>query len=145
MRNEREPQSASDVAWAAGLFEGEGTFVAARRRDRFYLRLVISMSDEDVLERFRQAVGGRHAPTPVKRRHSRHLGAKQMWRLEYSGIDAIRIGELFRPWLGARRTARLDEIHALVAGNPPTKYGTGWARRRELYGETGRRAAAVGQ
>lgn len=130
----------SDIAWAAGLFEGEGTFVCARRRDRFYLRALISMSDRDVLERFALAVQGRHEPSIVKRTASTHLGIKLMWKLEYSGTEAIRVANLLRPWLGQRRTARLDEILAKVEANPPTKYGTGWAKRRELYGPTGRAA-----
>lgn len=58
--NVREPDASEWWAWAAGLFEGEGSAVcrpSSYRSKGIQRRLQISMSDEDVLLRFRDVVG----------------------------------------------------------------------------------------
>ena len=48
-----------ELAWAAGLFDGEGsTSVLKTQRDRYtYLRMSVSQKDRRVLDRFTKAVG----------------------------------------------------------------------------------------
>jgi hypothetical protein len=41
-----------DLAWAAGLFEGEGFLVRRKVGNRVYLQVGIEMRDRDVMERF---------------------------------------------------------------------------------------------
>lgn len=47
-----------ELAWAAGLFEGEGSCFA-RKKDsgHHYIELSLASTDEDVLRRFHDAVG----------------------------------------------------------------------------------------
>lgn len=51
----------SEEAWAAGLFDGEGTTsVLAAKRDRWkYPRLSMAQKYDEVLLRFQKVVGGR--------------------------------------------------------------------------------------
>lgn len=48
-----------ELAWAAGIFEGEGSWFMARRTSPrpSQLRAEVTMTDEDTVRRFRQAVG----------------------------------------------------------------------------------------
>lgn len=50
-----------EVAWAAGLFDGEGTTsVLAAKRDKWeYPRMSMAQKNPEVLERFQAVVGGR--------------------------------------------------------------------------------------
>jgi len=90
-----------NLAWAAGLFEGEGCFSVQRQRHRNeyrYMRAVINMTDEDVLRRFCSIVGeGRVSGPHSKGRH------KPQWTWTASGPAAVRVFEMFKPFLGKRR------------------------------------------
>jgi hypothetical protein len=101
-------------AWAAGLFEGEGTIYLDRSRDkrgngRVRLALALSSTDLDVIRRFRTAVdcGTVVGPyTPTK-------GVKPYWTWRVRRErDALLLIERFRPLLGERRLARLSELLA---------------------------------
>lgn len=105
-----------DIAWAAGLFEGEGSWSTThpdkgRGGTRRYLRVCLQTSDLDVLERFRDTVecGSIYAVRPDSRRpHGR-----PMYQWTVSGEDTFRsLLELFRPYLGERRIARAEELLA---------------------------------
>lgn len=125
-----------EYAWAAGLFEGEGSIVIARRRQRYYARLIVYSTDRDVLEHWQRLLGGH-----IRARSPQKDGYKPAFYVELGAQDQVKAAlERMAPWLGERRTARVAEVLAKVAENPPTQYGTGWAKRRELYGANGRHA-----
>jgi hypothetical protein len=102
---ERTPQF---LAWAAGLFEGEGCFHAAARpgTNKITLKVTIAMSDADVIDRFAAIVGfGVHGP-----RWSRPEEKPMFeWRVQnFERVQAL-IAMLW-PWLGERRRARAIEV-----------------------------------
>lgn len=105
-----------DVAWAAGLFEGEGSITLNRktsaRRELLYGCFAVGMTDEDVIRRLRDVMG--FGSIRVEPRS--HLGRKDMyvWKTN-SRSDFLRAAELLRPWLGARRGTKLKEIEELVS------------------------------
>lgn len=127
---------ACEVAWATGLFEGEGSIVAARRRERHYARLIVYSTDRDVLERWRAVFGG----LLYERKQNRQaLGSKTAYYIEIgSQEDVRRVVDAMLPLLGARRRAQVAAVYEKVDANPEKKYRDGWARRRELYGTNGR-------
>ena len=87
-----------EVAWAAGLFEGEGTFVFSAQR----ARASMASTDEDVLRRFHVIVGvGGIGPVSPRKPH--HKPAWQWWA---NGAEAEIVFNLLSPWLGRRRLAR---------------------------------------
>lgn len=98
----------AEVAWAAGIFEGEGciTWHGGGRP-----MLAVNMTDEDVLRRFADVVGGKvYGPCQGK-------GAtwKPYFRWYVQGNERTeRVLALFQPWLGRRRTARASEV---LSGN----------------------------
>lgn len=101
----------SDIAWAAGLFEGEGCFTWSRSKAMPAAK--IGSTDFDVLEKFQRVVGfGRIGAAYQKG----GFGTKpsRVWettRFEY--VQALIA--YFWPWLCQRRRARAKEVlaHAL--------------------------------
>ncbi len=107
-----------DHAWAAGLFEGEGSFDhSAGNAHR--PRATMSLTDKDILERFMAAVGA-GTMGPSKRRAAHHKEAWQWWTNE---AEFHIVYAAMKPWLGLRRVAaaeaaikaRSDHIAASIA------------------------------
>lgn len=91
-------------AWAAGLFEGEGSVVPVKGG----VRLQLKMTDEDVVRRFCAIVGG-----TVYGPYSYDDIRKPAWAWTSDGADPQRIAEGFWPWLGVRRRARIEQLRLM--------------------------------
>lgn len=103
------------IAWAAGLFEGEGSasFIVDKRRKNYkYPRLQIKMTDLIILERFCAIVetGQIYTLKPDRKEHK----TPYLW-IAY-GQPALLVGLMLRPWLGPRRIQQIDELFDCVAG-----------------------------
>lgn len=118
------PPTSNEIAWAAGLFEGEGScFVRVQRKNRAgevreYATpvVVISMTDRDVLERFAAVVGTGN----VRQIKGPKNATKPVYRWLTAGAKtAIPILEAFSPWLGARRLERANEVLAVARSLRP--------------------------
>lgn len=106
--------SKAQIAWAAGLFEGEGTIVIQCSRHNHGIRMSLGMSDRDVVERFAEVVGC-GTIYEAKQRDPRH---KTMWRWQCGrAAQVIEIVDAMRPWLGQRRTTKADEVIAWARSN----------------------------
>lgn len=103
------------------------------------MRVVVWSTDKDVLQRWQSIMGGKlYQRNP----NAAALGSKIGYYVEIGTIVEARAAiEVMLPWLGERRQSQVAAVLAKVDANPPTQYGTGWAKRRALYGETGRRVA----
>lgn len=92
-----------DVAWAAGLFEGEGSFSSTKRTRQIRM----GMTDLDVLERFQRIVrvGKVYGP------RNKQEGRKPMYDWASMKWDDIcYVIELFWPFLSPRRRAAAQTI-----------------------------------
>ena len=86
-----------NAGWIAGLFEGEGCIYKDPRCNSW--RLTINMTDQDVLEKFANAVGIGKVTTTTKK-----PGYKDMYTWTLSRrADVRQILEQMLPWLGFRR------------------------------------------
>lgn len=107
----------AEVAWAAGLFEGEGCIRFCKHdRGLEYIRLSIKMTDRDVLQHFADVVGaevkGPYAPSEDKPHH------KPVWSVTISKTrKSLNVLEAFWPYLGDRRRAKAQEVTALWEEN----------------------------
>jgi hypothetical protein len=122
-----EPTSDDWWAWAAGLFEGEGSAICrpmSYRRRGLQRRLQVPMSDEDVLLRLRDVVGA-GSVRPLKARAQPGAGPrKPMFRWTCSKwSDIERIARRFRPFLLSRRAQQVDWLLSNPIGP------RGWANR----------------
>jgi hypothetical protein len=100
-----------DVAWAAGLFEGEGCWnVHVRKSGQVQIQARLAMTDRDVVERFWSIVGFGHLRT---RDSGVHREKGWMPLHEWSVAEAAKMRELvalFLPYMGDRRRAKALEV-----------------------------------
>ena len=109
---------ASDIewAWAAGLFEGEGSIVHSKRETMTSRWLQVDMTDRDVLYRFWRIVGAGNEPYEVVRENPSH---KNIWHWKCARWpDIERILNQMLPLLGERRHSKALGLLADPAGTP---------------------------
>lgn len=101
---------ATDVAWAAGLFEGEGSINLTRPRSGpRQPQLALTTTDCDVSARFAAIVGCGRVTI--------YDPPNQKWKRQYrwrvcGWDDCTRVIELFRRHLGKRRLGRVAEFES---------------------------------
>jgi hypothetical protein len=93
-----------EIAWAVGLFEGEGSFV----RRRHCLCISMQSTDEDVLHRFRSVVGGK-VYGPYFRKDRPSYKPFFQWKSTKHN-EALKIAALMYPCLGQRRRKTLEDL-----------------------------------
>lgn len=121
--------SVTEVAWVAGIMEGEGYFYVGQRTAKdgslypiFNLRL--NMTDRDIVDRFAAVVGMGtvRGPLPVQEAH--HKPAYSWSICQRNEVACFCRAVL--PWMGERRGARIGQIlSAYEASEPkPPEHGT---------------------
>lgn len=104
-----------EIAWVAGVFEGEGTFTyrtySGTGRKQITLRVV--MTDLDVIQRLHSYTGlgnvyGPYTPSQLTKNGSLRK-ASYHWAVTKQS-DVILLGELMRPWLSERRKNKFQEV-----------------------------------
>lgn len=96
--------NAIDLAWLAGLLEGEGCFLVRNGRGGPLVQL--NMVDGDIVARAAEIMGGRSRPW-----HAERWGVKKTqtaWRVRIEGSKALGLMDELYPLLGIRRRARID-------------------------------------
>jgi hypothetical protein len=114
-----------EIAWAAGLFEGEGCIYMVQQKAKVLrsIRLSVLMTDRDIVQRFRDVVDC--GSVSGERRFGReHHKPTYVW-LICNRRDVERILLDFLPWLGERRTAKANEALAEIAKLNQTCEGCG--------------------
>ena len=107
------------IAWAAGLFEGEGCFYVTKpkRRNGYgfyeYPSASLKMTDEDVVRRFHKIVG--FGSVSFVSRKNKNKKWKDAWNwycygFEYTG----KLFKMFAPFLGIRRLATGKKILSIT-------------------------------
>ena len=104
-----------DLAWAAGLFEGEGNFsFYATKGSRRRVMARLTTTDDDVLQKFKSIVGLGQIYGPFMP----NKGKKLAWTWSTTTFEeAQAVVALFWDWLGARRklaaSSMLQQYHAV--------------------------------
>lgn len=102
----------TEIAWAAGLFEGEGCMFAYPRGKRGSGAVaILDMSDADVVERFAEIVGrgNLHKPRIPEGQ------SKPMYRWAvYEAAHVCEVIEMLMPYFGKRRWAKAQEVLAIA-------------------------------
>lgn len=99
-----------EIAWAAGLYEGEGWISVERHQYKdtvcYYTVLGIDMTDKDILDRFPE-IFDYGSVKPKKKGKKDHYKEQFTWRVyKYSKI--LEVVELISPWLGKRRLLQIE-------------------------------------
>lgn len=123
MRNSSLPRTykkaESDLAWLAGLLEGEGSFIEFRdtRSRAWRCKVYLKMTDLDIIERAHRIAGvGRicEANAPSKPKHW-----QEFWQWQVQSVpDALYVMLGVLPYMGERRSEKIQEIlhHAVEEG-----------------------------
>lgn len=110
----------TDLAWLAGLLEGEGSFMMGRNtvggKVYFYPKIVVTMTDKDIIDRVSDLFG----VTTYKLPDASYM-KKQQWRSQVSGYKAAVLMEALIPFMGFRRTEKIKEILELYGDIEPTE------------------------
>lgn len=106
------PTRAEELAWAAGLFEGEGCF-SVRSAKYPYPTAQLTSTDQDVIDDFARIIG--IPGSNLARRDPRNAGYKPSFRWTLMGTTSIKeLRDLIGPWMRSRRKTRLDEVIQLA-------------------------------
>lgn len=107
--------SRENIAWAAGLFEGEGCIVTGSPHNRW--RLTLSSTDEDVIRKFAVIVGVGGVLGPQRHKNPKW---KPIWTWWCTGGEkTTALLAAFYPLLGERRKAKAEVLMADFASAPP--------------------------
>jgi hypothetical protein len=93
-----------DVAWLAGLLEGEGCFTF--NSSPF---IALQMTDLDVMEKATKLMGCKLRPSKLKENR------KQVYRTSLHAAKALELMRLILPFMGLRRSEKIREVMALAA------------------------------
>lgn len=93
------------LAWAAGLFEGEGTITVCRGRTR----LAVKMTDEEAVRRFTSVIrtGKMYGPYGP---YESQMGTLPTYVWIAESESARRAANRMLPWLGDRCRERLSQV-----------------------------------
>lgn len=93
----------TEIAWAAGLFEGEGA-ICQDKNGR--VRLSLKMTDQDCVYQFCDIVGGKvYGPYHYEAKDGYPRSPFWQWHSD-KGANPRTIIHMFWPWLQTRRRAR---------------------------------------
>ena len=101
-----------DVLWLAGLLEGEGAFCLANGT----ITVQLGMTDEDVVKRAACLVGNPHIGKQYDKRKPSY---KPHFRWTLCGDKAKAVMVEILPYMGERRSKRIDELLALHETKAP--------------------------
>jgi hypothetical protein len=106
------------VTWLAALIEGEGTFVALRGSPR----IVLAMTDRDVIEQANRAFAATGQVT-ISRRNGARAHWRTIYRFALSGAAAAGWMMILYQFLGERRQIKIrDILHAWAKGPAQNRY-----------------------
>lgn len=95
----------TDLAWAAGLIEGEGCFTLHSKRHPY---LLIDMADKDVIEKLHSIFPFGNFRGPYYHKNKPHY--KPRWRFDAFGAKCRNIMIYLYPYFGTRRKAKINEL-----------------------------------
>jgi hypothetical protein len=110
-----------ELAWAAGLFDGEGSVGTYGKSGRsyFHLRVSIGQQDRRVLDRFVSVVGLGKTYGPYSTPHG-----KERWEYQIAGGTAREVMDLIWPWLSEPKRLQAERAYQELADGPqPQKVG----------------------
>jgi hypothetical protein len=107
----------SEIAWAAGVYEGEGTCFAKvgkrTQKGRTYKSvtdyLSVTQKDPEILYRMRDLFGGSIYE------YQNHMGSVHRWTIH--GQRTRNFVQLIYPWLSERRKQQIEAVNAIILAN----------------------------
>ena len=115
----------TDIAWAAGIWDGEGCWSVTSRagdghhKGSMHAQSRLGMTDRDVVERFAAIVGFGTVRLRANQKEAKYGPRKPVWEWYTQRRDMTRqLIEMFWPYLGERRRAKAQEVLDLGEATP---------------------------
>jgi hypothetical protein len=109
-----------DIAWIAGIVEGEGClFMRVRPQNGSILecRVKVSMTDKDIIERLFALIPGSTMNGPHFDRNSKQTKPYWTWYVGKRFL-VLRVIKLLLPWFGTRRSIKAAQIIHAIESTP---------------------------
>lgn len=103
---EQRVMDETEIAWLAGLLEGEGSFLKPPPSDPGRPRISLEMTDQDVVER----VAKMFEISYIHTKRYANVKHKDGFRFLLRGQRAVRLMEVLSPYMGTRRQAQINEV-----------------------------------
>lgn len=136
IKNTNPPISDLNIAWLAGIIEGEGciSYVGVSS-----VAVTVGMTDKDIVERILEItkIGVIYITNRSEVEGHEHWKTLYQWRVA-NKQDVLYILKLIHPWMGERRSIKIDEALDRLDKNPgprknrPIQHGTRAGYRREI-------------
>ncbi|QGH78304.1 HNH endonuclease [Streptomyces phage Tribute] len=101
----------NDLAWLAGLLEGEGSFMTIKSHVKgkvyLYPKIVVTMTDLDVIQRAATLLGNAVYNVPLQKNGVSKL---KQYQAQISGAKAADLMKELLPHMGRRRSEKIREI-----------------------------------
>jgi hypothetical protein len=95
----------SELAWLAGLLEGEGSFLRGTPSQPNNIKVVLQMSDKDIVEKAAKLMSHAHTYNAGKPKEDHW---RQMYHAKASGRRAAELMLELKPYMGKRRATQID-------------------------------------
>ena len=112
-----------DIAWMAGLLEGEGCFHLLNKK---YPAISLMMTDYDVLLRAKKTWRHNKIYGPIVRKTKNGTYQKPIWQLRITGPKAIGWMMTVYSFLGTRRKEAIENCLSTWQSNTYRKYHRKW-------------------
>lgn len=108
-----------EIAWAAGLFEGEGSFCAYKAKRAagfsFYPRAQLASTDHDVIKRFQEAVGLGKIRGPYDKNGSQGVRPKPIYFWTTNRAEEfVELVSMFWDLMCERRRDQIRDVHEKI-------------------------------
>ena len=120
-------------AWAAGLFDGEGSFYCFHARNgNYYPQVSVGQAHREVLDRFQEAVGVGKVYGPYQ--PGSRLGTKIWWQYHAHGFDKVtHVLDVLRPYLSSVKVAQGEQAITKYLENTDRRRTMTDTQRDELF------------
>lgn len=95
-----------ELAWLAGLLEGEGSFLKPSPCEPTSVRIAVEMTDKDVIDKVSKLWNIRYCQTRKRRQNLNH---KPTYRIQIKGRRAAELMVKLKPLMGERRQQQIQE------------------------------------
>ena len=113
------PMTREEIAWVAGIFEGEGTILNSRNGiGNPVVRVSLHMTDKDIVDRFAAIFPfGRRCVRPGRLSMVTGVTGKESWVWQTSNAEYVQAFlAMVWPWLGERRKAKAAQVISVCGG-----------------------------
>lgn len=120
----RPTMTDTELAWLAGILEGEGSFIVVKRKRtprrkpawfQYDCRVQVGMKDRDIIARVASLLGTAHSRTKA--------GMYVTYLSGYYGFDVMR---RLHPLMGARRRSQIEKCFEVEKKHCMLATATGW-------------------